>query len=325
MNKRFIIIAILAVFLTATVASSTVMAIDSFVTIETDSQIDQLMTPAGNIEEIEITIGYKINYTSMLGLSNYFIFSSKIGRRIVFGDEFKILRAKKDIPPANIELEITNVPNWCTAILDKQNVSIEISDEYKEAKAKLTVSLDIDAPAFDPTGIKIKAEFKNEDWQIQESSNETTITVEADYNGIIDILPLFSYMKIPPINETTIPINITNMGNGKTKINSEILNIPTNWNITLPETTLNVGETKQIDIIVEPPEDFDNGTIKLQFTPAYYDDETYQGNTRELSILLENDGSLEEETDNGFSLPGFEMLALIAAIGIALIVIKRRK
>jgi len=322
MNKKIIILTILAIFLTATIFSSSVMAIDSYITIETDSQIDQPMTPGGSTEEIEITIGYKINYTLLLGFSKFFIFKSKIGRRIIFGDEFKILKTK-DIPPAIIELELTNVPKWCTASLDKHNVSIEIRDEYKEAKAKLTVSLDIDAPAFDPTDITIKAEFKNENWKIAESSNETTITVEADYLGMIDIGLAYNYMEIPPLNETTIPINITNLGNAKTKINSQILNKPTDWNITLPETTLNVDETKQIDLIVQPPEEFDNETIKIKFTPQYYDDETKTGNTQEISIFLQNDGSLEEE--NGSVIPGFEIIGILAALTITLIIIKRRK
>jgi hypothetical protein len=331
MNKKFIIMAILAVFLTATIASSTVMAIESEITIEADTQIDNPLLPE-ETKEIELTIQYKINYTTMPGLSiiyNWFVFQSKIGRRLVFGNEFSIFRFKKNIPipPANLTLSLTGVPTWCTATLDKDNVSIEITDEFTGAKAKVTILVAEDAPAFETADIKIIAEFKNEDWKIGESSNDTTISIEVDYVPEITFESEQITKVIPPLNETTIPINITNLGNGKTTVRAVIVNTPANFNISIDsEAIIELGKEKSLSLIVQPTDkNFDNETITIQFTPVSYDDSSLKGETYQVSVTLANDGSLEEENGNGFSLPGFEMLALIAAIGIALIIIKRRK
>jgi hypothetical protein len=332
MNKKFIIIAILAVFLTATIASSTVMAIESEIIIEADTQIDNSVLPS-ETEEIELTIQYKINYTTMPSLSkiyNKLIFESRIGRMLVFGkDYFYFFKSKAlDIPPANLTLSLTGVPTWCTATLDKDNVSIEITDKFTEAKAKVTILVAEDAPAFETADIKIIAEFKNEDWKIGESSNDTTISVEVDYVPEITFESEQITKVIPPLNETTIPINITNLGNGKTTVRAVVINSPINFNISIDsETTIEVGKEKSLNLIVQPTDkNFGNETITIQFTPVSYDDSSLEGETYQISVTLANDGSLEEENGNGgFSLPGFGLIALIVAIGIALIVIKRRK
>ncbi len=330
MNKKFIIIAILAVFLTATIASSTVMAIESKITIEADTQIDNPLLPS-DIEEIELTIQYKINYTTMPNLSkiyNKLIFESRIGRMLVFGkDYFYFFKSKAlDIPPANLILSLTGVPTWCTATLDKDNVSIEITDEFTEAKAKVTILVAEDAPAFETADLKIIAEFKNEDWRIGESSNDTTISIEIGYVPKITFESEQITKVIPPLNETTIPINITNLGNGKTTVRAVIINSPINFNISIDsEVTIEVGKEKALNLIVKSTDkNFDNETITIQFTPVSYDDSSLEGETYQISVTLVNDGSLEED-GNGFSIPGFGLIALIVAIGIALIVIKRRK
>jgi hypothetical protein len=131
--------------------------------------------------------------------------------------------------------------------------------------------------------------------------------------------------EIPPLEETEIPINITNLGNGKTTVTSEITEASAELNASITsESDFDIDELKQIMLTVEPDENFTEEEITLEFTPHYMTNSSLKGQTYTLTLVLKNDGSLEEE-DNGFQIPGFEILAFIAAIVICLIILKRRK
>ena len=236
----------------------------------------------------------------------------------------------KDIPSAEINLSV-ECPKWCTAAVEPSNVSIKISDEFEEEKAKVTFSINKTAPAFESSNITIKAEYKNKNnWGIRDSSNKTTVSFMPTYVSGLDY-EMEAKQNISPVNKTTIPINITNTGNGETIVNIKIENPPKNWNIPVDsEITISAGTTKQINLIVTPVKTFKNETIQLTLTPNSTCSDTnigaeyLDGKSVSLSVTLSNDGSFKEEDT-----PGFEMLILISIVVIVavvtLIVLLKRK
>ena len=331
MKKRFLIIAILAMFLISTLIPTSVLAINSQIKLEADSEISEPISLDGT-EEVELSISYKIEYENLVGLS--FIYNTllkwKMGIRYVYGKEYATI---KEAPDAIIDLSVVDSPSWCNVEIIPVNVSSKILDEFSdvEPKAKVKITIEDDAPALKSGDIKIKAEFKNEEgWKIKESLNETVFSIMAAYEPNISF-DFESELEIPPENETLVLINITNNGNGETSVKIESENNPETCNLSIypEEFTIPVGETKQINVIVETTEDFDNEIIDLKLTTkstsnADVASKYLKEETHTCSIKVENDGSLEE-ADGENILPGFEVLVLFAAIAICLILLKRRK
>ena len=138
--------------------------------------------------------------------------------------------------------------------------------------------------------------------------------------------------EISPANETVIPIDITNNGNGETTVQVSLESYPENWNVSFDEEniTIDSGEIKQVNLIVKPVKTFENETIQLKFTPVSTSDEDVseiylQGEVVSLSLTLLNDGSLKDEGD----FPVFELavilVIIIAAIVIVTLFLKRKK
>jgi len=329
----------LAILLTATVSSTTIAEtssdedpslgfaiVESEITIDAGSQIDNPIGPS-ETKEIEITVKYKLDIGD---IAARLLFNRRVGRLMLFG--FDYIMKSKGIPSAEINLSV-ECPDWCTATLEPSGVTVGISNVLTEAdeKVKLTISINNTngtVPALEPGDITIIAESQAS-WGIGGSSNETTISVMAAYNSTLEINATTT-MEISPVNETVIPINITNAGNGEATVNISIETAPEKWNISFSqaEVTLSAGETKQIDMFVIPIKSFKNETIQLTFTPTSTSDEDVdekyiQGESVAFGITLLNDGSLEE---NG--IPGFEIFLIITALVIVIIcffVIRRRK
>ncbi len=335
MNKKIIIIMLSAIFLTVTFSPISLVAetsledqqsfrviwADSNISIDVSSQLDEPVS-IPETKEIDVTVKYKLD------LGEFFAklrFDGLISRLILFRS------ISKDIPSAEINLSV-ECPKWCTATLEPSNVSIKISDEFKEAKAKVTFSINKTAPAFESSDITIKAEYKNKNnWGIRDSNNKTTVSFMPAYVSGLDY-ELKAEQNISPVNKTTIPINITNTGNGETIVSIKIENPPKNWNMSVDsEITISVGVTKQIYLIVTPVKTFKNETIQITLTPNSTCPDTsigaeyLDGKSVSLSVILSNDGSFKEEDT-----PGFEMLILISivvivAVVILIVLLKRKK
>ena len=336
MSKKFIIIMLLAILLTATVSSTTIAEtpsdedssfefaiVKSEIAIDASSQIDSPIGSSGT-KEIEITIQYRLDIGD---IAARLLFNRRMGRFLLFG--FGYIMKSKGMPSAEINLSV-ECPDWCTATLEPSGVTAEISNIFKEAdeKVKLTISVNDTAPALEPGDVTVIAESQGS-WGIGGSSNKTTISVMVAYDSALEINATTA-MEISPTNETTIPISISNMGNGETKVNVSIVTAP-EWNISFSqaEVTLSVGETKQIDMFVTPVKSFKNETIQLTFTPTSTSDEDVdkkyiQGESVVFGITLLNDCSLDKE--NG--IPVFEIFLVIVALVIVIIcffVIRQRK
>ncbi len=327
MNKKIIIIVLLAIFLTATIFSMSVVAenssedtglalVPSEISIELDSQLDKPIATSGT-KTIDMTVKYKLD---MGDLTARLLFNRRIGRFLLFG--FGYILKMKGEPSANIDLSV-DCPDWCTVSLENSNVTAEISNIFKEAEpVQLTISVNEDAPALEPGDIVITAESKAI-WGIGGATNKTTISVMAAYDSALDVNATLN-REISPVNETIIPINITNSGNGETIVKVSLETYPENWNVSLEEEniTIDVGKIQQVNLLVKPVKTFENETIQLKFTPISTSDEDVsetdlQGEVVSLSLTLLNDGSLKDED----GIPGFEIIIILSIAIVAIVII----
>jgi len=238
-----------------------------------------------------------------------------------------------------VKLEIIDEPEWCKASLDTNTLNFDIKKKCSEPKnTSLFVSVDENAPAFQQGIIKIGAKstsIKGLIFTKVASGNDTfEIPFIVGYMPVIDFtLSEGAYKEIPPLNTTTIPINITNLGNGRTEVIIEIIqnesstliaNCPSMIVIDSPIS----GEenTKEVEISIKPYENFSMETIRIQLTPTYYQDPMLQGKPCVVTFTVKNDGSLKEkeefEIDTTLLLVTIVVIVLII---IATILLKRKK
>ena len=338
MNKKIIITLILSTLLAASLSStfalateiknesagSSISLVTSEISLDATPKIDAPLAPS-ETKTIDITVKFKLNLGD---LAERLFFNRRIGRLLIFGPGY-ILRLKGN-PKAIVNLSIVECPDWCTATIEPNTMSLEIDNTFKEAKAKLTLVINSKtAQAFELKKVRIKAEFKGLGG-IKESSNETSLSIRPAY------IPKIAYdfqneINITSTNETTIPINITNNGNGETLVKVEIENISENWNITIDQenVTIPINETRQVKLTTTPTRDFKNAAIKIKLTTksTYSDtdiEEKYlKEETTSFSITLINTQPSEELPLFGILVIGIVIIILISLV--AMILIRKKK
>ena len=232
------------------------------------------------------------------------------------------------LPKSNLTISISESPTWCTTKLDTELFEFSFSDiKNKSSSVEKTVKLEYtvneNATALEKEDIVILADFMGL-WTIKGASNSTIIPVTVAY--VPDLLvEAESELIIPPLQNTTIPINITNNGNGDSIISINCIT-PENWTITLDSEilTLKVSETGQITLTVNPPKEFDNQTINFSFIPRFTTG-LYEGTPVITSINFINDGSLEEEGIHEGIIIGIIILVIIIILIVTYLFLKKKK
>lgn len=252
------------------------------------SKLDNPIPPNTTIE-MDVKIKFKFETPTLFPA---FLINTRIGKWIMF-------RNTKYNMTVEIKLQHEETPNWYTLKLDTNKITIKnISTNYQEATTKLTLTVKENAKALETGTIKLQANFTPESkWGLTPSEDKIEKTITVAYQDNIETSVKNQTIKITPTKTTYIPIKITNKGNGKTTIKTDIKNIPPNWTISLNETdiTLDINEEKEIHLNVTSTKNFDNETITIQFTPILTKNNTYKGETKTLELTLQNDGSLKEE------------------------------
>ena len=274
--------------------------------------------PRGELRQIDLEITYGVVAASVFSrlLTNIF---------------FALQQGKK----VDINLEIVDHSPWCTANLKSGTVTTTISTQERELFTVLTIRVDEDAPAYD--GGFVKIDVSTDDikgpfgisTRIKGYEEQFTINFVPGYLPLISIeLPEGSTFKIPPHNETTIPINIQNLGNARTRVSVELVDVPGDLTATIEEDiTLDMDESGQIYLVTKINNDFDKGTLKLNFIPSRTEDLTDMGESSYITMAFENDGSYIEENDSfemNVALLGIIVFILLLAIVIVFF-LKRKK
>jgi len=334
--KKKILFIVLAMYLLCTLASPIVFAeekseqiqIFSIFTPEisfefTKNLTDEPINPL-QIQEVDIKINFKLDMGS---LAKWFFFKRRIGRLLLFGPG-NILKFR-GAPKSNLTISISECPTWCSAIIDTNIFEFDFDDINKnkgssvEKTVKLEFIVNENATALEKGDIKILAEFMGR-WTIKGVSNSTIIPVTVAY--IPDLLvEVESELIIPPLQNTTVPINVTNNGNGDSKISILFTN-PENWTTIFDqqEFILKVNETVQITLTINPTKDFTNQTIDFSFIPKSSAGE-YEGVPVISSIKFINDGSLKEEGGQDVIIVGIIILVIIIILVVTFLLLRKKK
>ncbi len=323
MKKKFICLIVIGTYLTFILSAPIALAISSEIAFEVDvKEIDEPIQPSESKE-----IPFKVKYKLELGaLDKIFYLNRRIGRMITFGFfQLYFFKFIKQLPKANLSLS-TDQPDWCQVNLNDDSVEFEYDNVFQEVTLKLILTLDENAPAFKKDEIIIKADYLGAG-SIDAISNSTNISFMPAYVSNISVEAETNFT-ISPLKEIMIPINISNNGNGESKV-SVIGFEKENWNITPEqENIIPKGETKEIMISITPPKKFDNESITLTFEPIStienVDNSYRQGKSVDFSITFYNDGSLEDD-DGDIDITSIIIIALVVIIILIIVFLLLRK
>lgn len=331
MKKRIILLSIITIYISSIVISPIIpAAVTSQINLTTDAKIE---TPLkiGEQKEIEIQVNYIIN----LGTLNNFLFKlgllGRLGRLIIFGPGYMLpilskLTKGDQYPTSTLNLSIES-PEWCTANLKPSEIQFKMDKALTDGRTQtttLTYILKDSAPALQNESIIINANA-NGIGSIPQATNSFSVSIIPEYISDI-VAEADNNFTIPPLKNYSVPINITNNGNGETSVSFEI-NKPDNWNVSYSseEIIIPKNETKQMILtVVNPPKDFDNETLLLTIKPKSTM-EGYEGNASDLegiSITIDftfnNDGS--HDGDDNDIVIDITLLIVILLIVVVLII-----
>lgn len=248
----------------------------------------------------------------------------------------ELIFAKKSV---DVKLEIIDKPEWCEAYLDINTFTFGVKPNCSEPKnATLSISLNEKAPAFVTSSIKIKATSDSIKGLIFTKVAKGNYTLDVPFTSgyvpliEVDVNEEIMVQKIPPLKTTIIPINITNLGNGKTDVFFKVTGDSSKYTCYIPskivlDSPLSGGENKkQIEFTITPYKNFTSETISIRFTPVYSFDPLLQGQVEQIVLELENDGSLKDENDFKIDTTLLVVtIAVIALVIVAMILFKRKK
>jgi hypothetical protein len=234
-----------------------------------------------------------------------------------------------------VKLSIIGKPEWCTAYLDITDLLFGLKTNWSVPQnATLLVGVNEKAPASYMGKITITATSSSINGLIFTKVSEGNITVDIPF--LVGYLPIIAYelettyIEIPPLNVTRIPIKITNFGNGRTSISVEVKNLSDKCTVNYTEIIILdspvSGEENEgiVEIAIEPQKEFSMESLVVSLTPSYTERPDLKGKATILQITLKNDGSLKEEFKIDTTLLIITIVAIIFIIIITFI-LKRKK
>ena len=226
-----------------------------------------------------------------------------------------------------ITIEIIETPSWCTANIAQGTIQATVVAGGKfYGSTTLTLQVADDAPAFGLGSIKVRATAAA-GGLIKGYTNDFTLSFIPDYKPLIKpLLPETNTKEIGPTDTATFPITIQNLGNARTIVYLNVVDVPKDWvAIVTSQVTLEEGtdSTTTAYLVVKPPKGFgyhdDQKAITVSLQPVKADDATKKGEITLETVLVQS---------RGFSTPGFEAIPFIGALAIVLLtmtLIRKRK
>ena len=228
------------------------------------------------------------------------------------------------------EIYMDEAPEWCKVTLDPPLLMIPVNQEWESGNATISLTLDKDSPAFETSKIKIRVTTRSLGGgaTVVSAGNKTLeIPFTVGYVPLLAINELEgNYKVINPDETANFPIEIINLGNGKTDIKTDILSIPEGWQVeTISELSLGVkylGDNykKTLNLAIKPPYDFgyheDREVIKISVTPYSNKYSNMSGESHALSFVVHS---------KGFSTPGFEGILLVFSVIVILSIMKKHR
>jgi len=327
MNKKIITLSIVTAIIIIVLLPSTVSAEkttdqdgNSFsnfqlaqdVEINCDMEaLKEPIMPRGEPIDIALNISYSISQGGIIGLMPKIALLLQSGKTV------------------NVKLEIFDKPDWCEVSLVTNEIPFNVNDEKQTTSVTMTIIADENAPAYQQGTITINASVEPIKGPlglltvVNGFKKQYHIIVTPGYLPIIDVdVQGPQSLQISPYNETKIPINITNYGNGLTTVFIDVVNSSDSFNVSIAEK-INLepfGDNTTVYLSVTADHNFDVENIVLKFTPARAQDLNEKGLSEIVTLLLENDGSYVEK-DEGIKIDIDPTILTLVIIIILLIII----
>jgi hypothetical protein len=218
MTKRFntvkasivtgIVLVSVIVAVLPTTSAGPLFNLQSVLNVTWGNETQQPVVPRGALRQLDITITHTVTHG-------------------VLGKVLLELYASTNVI---INLEITDKSSWVTATLSQSSLTTPITpDKTTTVITKLSLSVADNAPAFELGYVTIKATAQ-QIALIKGYEKEFSLNFVADYKPLIK--PSFqdtNTKEIGPMDTATFPINIENLGNARTIVYLNVMNVPKDW------------------------------------------------------------------------------------------------
>jgi len=226
-------------------------------------------------------------------------------------------------PMQQITLEIIDEPDWADISLAKNDILTNIPNQGNpiEKTTSLILSPYEEAPA-KPYSIKIKASC-NQIGRINQFSTENTVSFTPSFVPTVTIVPERPTRTVGPRESVNFEIKVKNEANKKARITPTINTSASEWSPTInpPFFDINPGAEEVFTFSVYSPYDFgwhnEIQSFQIDITTRIFplNEDAAVGGPYSIYLRINN---------YGFSTPGFELLPILAAIGIALIMVRKK-
>jgi hypothetical protein len=239
------------------------------------NQTEKPIIPRGELRTVDLHMKFWTTWGVFGRLINYFL-------------SYKLVEMK---------LSIIQTPAFCTANIAVDTLSLTIppkENTYETVSSSMMVQVADGAPAFELFPVTIQAKIKplyaplGLILLMHGTTNVSNVTFTVAYKPILSPrLPEGNIIEAPPYVQVQLPIGITNLGNGKTIVENEVINFPDGWLVTLPDQlVLEVGEYKEMNLSIISSYDFPNEqVIRISLTPHSYENYSLVGTTIYETIL----------------------------------------
>ena len=234
---------------------------NSYIDIKYDPELLNKELPINKAVNMPITFSYWTDIPE-----NFLRFAPwQIRNIILFGSMIT--------PMQIIYLDVVNTPDWATIYFSEPElfVGFPTEENIREISTSLIIMIHDDAPA-ETYLLRLKAETYSLK-RINGFSYQESIDFTPIYRPIISIGPLDNTIMTPPNQISFVPINITNEGNAKTRVTSEIVSELAGWSASIipSQVILSIDETEQMTLVLMPPQYFEGiQQIELSFIPSRY-------------------------------------------------------
>jgi hypothetical protein len=196
-----------------------------------------------------------------------------------------------------MKLSVIDTPDWCAANIAIKTIQFVIppkQNTYEILSDILTVYVGEGAPALEFFPVTIQATIEPRYGHfgfipmMQGTTETENVTFTVAYWPLLYLrLPEGNTIETPPYVQVELPIEIGNLGNGKTIVENEVESFPEGWIVSMPaQLVLEVNEFKEMNLSIISTYNFSNEeTIRISFTPHSYENYSLVGTTYYVTIL----------------------------------------
>lgn len=286
MGNKFLVASIVLLLLGA----GTIPVLSQPVTMESDP-VSDFWEHFGLISTVVVSWDANVTEEPLIPRGEIRVVPLQVSFSIMYGVFGRLIHLLFRNQLVTVKLSIVEMPEWCTAVIAQGTLSILMppdKDTVMTAGTYLSVAVEDQAPAFELCPVKIQLTVKPRHGPfgfiplLQGTTQDFHVTFFVGYKPLIQShYPQGNVIETPPLVQVELPIQITNLGNGKTIVENEVVNYPNGWVVSLPEQLiLEVGETKEMNLSLVAPADFSGeASITVSYTPHSFDNYDLVGET----------------------------------------------